>query len=75
MPEANQILTWIILGGLAGPTAGSLIRRKLYFYELILAGLLGAVVGGFVIEIIGLNLPDYEITLSTADLRSSVGAD
>ena len=75
MPETQQIVTWIVIGGLAGAAAGSLIRRKLYFYELLLAGLLGAVVGGFLIEAIGIELPNYEVTLSTADLITAfVGA-
>jgi uncharacterized membrane protein YeaQ/YmgE (transglycosylase-associated protein family) len=75
MPETQQIVTWIVIGGLAGAAAGSLIRRKLYFYEILLAGLLGAVVGGLVIEILGVDLPDYEVTISTADLATAfIGA-
>ncbi len=75
MPETQQIVTWLVIGGLAGAAAGSLIKRKLYFYELILAGLLGAVVGGVAIEAIGINLPDYDVTFSTADLLTAfIGA-
>mgnify|MGYP000054418579 CR=1 FL=1 len=73
--DTTQILTWIVIGGLAGAAAGSLIQRKLYFYELILAGLLGAVVGGLIIEAIGIEMPDYEITISSADLLTAfIGA-
>jgi uncharacterized membrane protein YeaQ/YmgE (transglycosylase-associated protein family) len=75
MPEAGQIITWVVIGALAGAAAGSLIRRKLYFYEIIVAGLLGAVVGGFLIKATGLNLPDQKITLSIADLLTAfIGA-
>lgn len=75
MPETNQLLTWIVIGGLAGAAAGSLIARKLYFYEFVLAGLLGAVVGGAVVEMAGIALPDYTITVSTADLLTAfIGA-
>lgn len=73
--DTTQILTWIVIGGLAGAAAGSLIQRKLYFYELILAGLLGAVVGGLIIEVMGIELPDYDVTISTADLLTAfIGA-
>ncbi len=75
MPDTGQIITWIVIGVLAGAAAGSLIRRKLHFYEIILAGLLGAVVGGLVIEVIGVKLPDRDITISIADLLTAfIGA-
>lgn len=75
MPDTGQIITWVVIGALAGTAAGSLIRRKLHFYEIILAGLLGAIVGGLTIEILGINLPDHDITISVADLLTAfIGA-
>lgn len=75
MPDTGQIITWIITGALAGTAAGSLIRRKLHFYEIILAGLLGAVVGGLALEAIGIKLPSRDITIATADLLTAfIGA-
>jgi len=45
MPETNAILVWLIIGAVAGAAAGGLVRRNLYFFEMVLAGLLGALVG------------------------------
>ena len=75
MPDSSQLLTWIVVGGLAGAAAGSLVRRKLYFYELMIAGLLGAVVGSLIIKILGINLPDATITFTVSDfITAFIGA-
>lgn len=75
MPESDQVLTWLLVGALAGAAAGSLIRRKLYFYELVLAGLLGALVGGLIMEAVGVNLPDQRISFTLGDLLAAfIGA-
>jgi uncharacterized membrane protein YeaQ/YmgE (transglycosylase-associated protein family) len=76
MPETDQVLTWILVGGLAGAAAGSLMaRRRLYLHELVIAGLLGAFVGGFIIEAAGVDLPDASFTITLGDLITAfVGA-
>ena len=75
MPDSEQILTWLVVGALAGAAAGSLVRRKLYFTELILAGLLGAVVGGLAVEVLGIDLPDRTITINLGELLTAfIGA-
>ncbi|OPY91861.1 MAG: hypothetical protein A4E73_01718 [Syntrophaceae bacterium PtaU1.Bin231] len=75
MPDTEQLLTWIFVGAMAGFAAGSLVRRKLYFYEQVLAGLLGAVIGGILIKAIGVTLPEDTITFTVGDLiRAFIGA-
>jgi uncharacterized membrane protein YeaQ/YmgE (transglycosylase-associated protein family) len=75
MPEVDQLLTWALVGVLAGGAAGSLVRRKLYFTEILIAGLLGAIVGGLVINAIGVNLPDERISFTVGDLITAfIGA-
>ncbi len=75
MPSSDQLITWLVIGALAGAAAGSLVRRKLYFYEIVLAGLLGAVVGGFIVEALNIDLPDASITITIGDLITAfIGA-
>ena len=75
MPDTTQLLTWLIVGALAGAAAGSLVRRKLYLYEIVVAGLLGAVVGGFVVKMLGIHMPDSRISFTIGDLLTAfIGA-
>ncbi len=75
MPDVNQLLTWLVIGGLAGAGAASIAPRKLSFSEMVLTGLVGAVVGGVLVNILGINLPDVSVTVSLADLITAfIGA-
>ena len=75
MPDANQLLTWLVIGGLAGAGAASLAPRKMSFSEMVLTGLVGAVVGGVLINMAGIELPDISVTVSLADLITAfIGA-
>jgi uncharacterized membrane protein YeaQ/YmgE (transglycosylase-associated protein family) len=75
MPSTHQIITWLVVGVLAGGLAGSLVRRKLYFTEILLAGLLGAVVGGIVISVLGIHLPKDAVSIRWSDLITAfIGA-
>ena len=75
MPEIDQLLTWLVIGGLAGAGAASLAPRKLSFSEMVLTGLVGAVVGGVIVNMMGLELPDVSVTVSLADLITAfIGA-
>ncbi len=52
-----------------------LARRRLYFHELVIAGLLGALVGGFIVEALELSLPDASLTFTLGDLiTATIGA-
>ena len=75
MPDANQLLTWLVIGGLAGAGAASIAPRKMSFSEMVLTGLVGAVVGGVLINMLGIELPDVSVTVSLADLITAfIGA-
>ena len=70
------ILTWIILGGLAGWVASIVMgtNRQQGLLRDILVGVGGAVVGGLVMNLIGgrgitgLNLPSFLVALGGAIL-------
>lgn len=70
VPE--QVITWLIVGLIAGLLAGLLIRgRGLGFVSSVVLGLLGALLGGFLFTVLGLQLPaffDGGITLAWADM-------
>jgi uncharacterized membrane protein YeaQ/YmgE (transglycosylase-associated protein family) len=77
VPE--QVLTWVIIGLIAGSLAGLLIRgRGLGFAASVIVGLLGAVLGGFLFSVLHLQVPPAfsgGITLAWADiLVAFVGA-
>lgn len=72
MPTLDQIIVWLVIGTLAGAAAGSLVRRQLSWGQMIITGLLGAIVGGFVLNELNLNVPDLELTFSTKDLIAAL---
>lgn len=54
----GMVLTWIIIGLIAGFLAGVLIRgRRFGFLASVIIGLLGAVIGGFVFNAIRIPVP------------------
>jgi uncharacterized membrane protein YeaQ/YmgE (transglycosylase-associated protein family) len=75
VPE--QVITWIIVGLIAGSLAGMLIRgRGLGFLSSVIVGLLGGLFGGFLFSILGIQIPVAGgITLGWADIIVSfIGA-
>jgi len=70
VPE--QVITWVIIGLIAGLFAGLLIRgRRFGFVTSVVVGLLGAVVGGFLFTLLHLQLPASfagGITLAWSDI-------
>jgi uncharacterized membrane protein YeaQ/YmgE (transglycosylase-associated protein family) len=77
VPE--QILTWIIIGMIAGLFAGLLIRgRGFGVVSSVIVGLFGALLGGFLFSVLGLQIPPAfqgGITLGWGDiLVSFIGA-
>jgi uncharacterized membrane protein YeaQ/YmgE (transglycosylase-associated protein family) len=70
VPE--QVITWAIIGLIAGLLAGLLIRgRGLGFVSSVVLGLLGALLGGFLFTVLGIQLPPVfsgGITLAWADM-------
>lgn len=68
VPE--QVLTWIIIGLIAGLFAGLLVRgRRFGLISSIVVGLLGALLGGFLFSVLRIQLPiTGGLTLSWADI-------
>jgi uncharacterized membrane protein YeaQ/YmgE (transglycosylase-associated protein family) len=70
VPE--QVITWVIIGLIAGLFAGLLVRgRGLGFVSSVVVGLLGALVGGFLFTVLHLQVPPAfsgGITLAWADM-------
>lgn len=54
----QQVITWVIIGLIAGVVAGALIRgRRFSFLTSVILGLLGALLGGFLFTALGIQLP------------------
>ncbi len=67
----GQVITWIIVGLLAGLMASFLFRGRLGFIGSVVVGLLGALLGGFLATIFHINVASVfpgGITLSWADI-------
>ena len=66
----SQVITWIIVGLIAGTLAGALIRgRRFGFVSSVIVGLFGALLGGFLFSILGIQVPvTGGITLNWADI-------
>lgn len=73
--SAAQILVWVIIGGLAGAFTGAIVRRNRGGFGVvgnIVVGLIGALLGGFIFDI--LNIPELlpEIQFTANDLIAAV---
>ncbi len=70
--DIQQILTWIIVGLIAGFMAGVLIRGRRYgLISSIIVGLIGAIVGGFVFRLFKVQVPAFlagELRIQVADV-------
>jgi uncharacterized membrane protein YeaQ/YmgE (transglycosylase-associated protein family) len=68
----DQIITWVIVGLIAGALAGLLVRgHGLGYVTSVVVGLLGALVGGFLFTVLHLQMPSAfsgGITLAWADM-------
>src|SRR4051812_38240720 len=68
VPE--QVITWVIIGLIAGVLASLLIRgRRFGFVTSVVVGLLGALLGGFLFTALHIQLPvSGGITLAWSDM-------
>lgn len=68
VPE--QVITWVIIGLIAGLFAGVLIRGQRFgLVTSVVVGLLGAVLGGFLFTLLRIQMPvNGGITLAWADM-------
>lgn len=66
---------WIIVGAIAGALAHSIMKSDAPLIGDIILGLLGAVVGGFLVSLLGLYRPEGGITGVIASLVvATIGA-
>jgi uncharacterized membrane protein YeaQ/YmgE (transglycosylase-associated protein family) len=70
----GKIIVWLILGAFAGTLAGRLVtfsKQGLGFWTHLLVGMIGAVVGGGIFWVLGINLGGGEIKITLNDLVSA----
>jgi len=64
--SAGQMIAWIIIGGLGGAVAGMIVKRSRRGFGLIgniIIGLVGALLGGFLFNLFGIDIAgDLQIT-------------
>src|SRR5262245_11891222 len=68
----GTVLTWIIIGLIAGFLAGAIIRgRRFGFITSVIVGLLGSIIGGFLFAALHICVPAFlqgEITIRIIDI-------
>lgn len=78
MQIVTQVLVWLVIGGLAGALVGTLVKRDRKGYGRrgnLVIGLFGALIGGALFELLGIDLGLGDISVSLEDLvAASVGA-
>ena len=70
----SKIVVWLIIGALAGTLAGRLVtfsKQGLGFWTNLGLGMLGAVVGGGLFWLLGIDLGVGEIKITFEDLISA----
>lgn len=66
---------WLIVGAIAGALAHSIMKSSAPLIGDIILGLIGSVVGGFIVSLLGINRPDGGITGVIASLVvATIGA-
>lgn len=70
----EQLVVWVIIGGLAGATVGMVVRRNRRGFGIIgniLVGLVGAVIGGIIFDLLDIAILEG-ITFSADDLLAAI---
>jgi len=71
----GEIIVWLIVGGLAGTFTGRLVTRKregLGRWTNLGVGLIGALVGGFLFNVLRIDLGLGELKVTFEDLIAAV---
>ena len=67
----QQIIVWLVIGAIAGSLAGMIVKRSKQGFGRFTnlgIGLVGAVVGGFLFWLLGIDLGLGDISLSLEDI-------
>lgn len=71
----TAIVTWLIVGSLAGALTGLLLKRSRHGYGMwanLGIGLVGALIGGAIFTVFGIDLGLRHIAVSLQDLLSAL---
>ncbi len=71
----DQIITWLIIGALAGFIVGLILkgRKKGFgFFTNLIIGLIGAVIGGFIFDLLNIRTGMGKLVLSIDDLIAAI---
>ena len=67
----QQIIVWLVIGAIAGSLAGMIVKRSKHGFGRFAnlgVGLVGAVVGGFLFWLLGIDLGLGDISVSLEDI-------
>ena len=71
----DQVIVWLVIGGLAGFLVGFIFKGKkkgFGFFTNLLIGLIGAVIGGVIFDLLNIRLGMGQLVLSFDDLIAAV---
>ncbi len=71
----DQVIVWLVIGGVAGFIVGLLLKgkKKGYgFFSNLLIGLIGAAIGGFLFDLLDIRTGFGRIVISYDDLIAAV---
>ena len=78
MEVVGQVLVWLVIGALAGSLAGLVVKRSRTGFGRrgnLVVGLFGALIGGALFELFGVDLGLGQVAVSLEDLVAAfVGA-
>ncbi len=71
----DQLIVWLVIGGIAGFIVGLIVKGKkkgFGFFTNLLIGMTGAVVGGFIFDLLDIRLGFGRLVLSIDDLIATI---
>jgi uncharacterized membrane protein YeaQ/YmgE (transglycosylase-associated protein family) len=71
----DQVIVWLVIGGLAGFIIGLIFKGKkkgFGFFTNLLIGLIGAVIGGFIFDLLNIRSGMGRLVLSYDDLIAAI---
>lgn len=70
----SEVIVWLVLGALAGSLAGIIVTRKkegFGRYVNLGIGLIGALIGGFIFDLLNIDIGLANVSVSFEDLLSA----